>query len=236
MASNAPDAASVAHFYIKPEITVGDILTLVTILITLYTLYSAWVQSKRIREKELATNIRNACANVLGKLERWRELNLSIFENAQPLYVETSEMLEKNQNVIKTRDYLWKSLNAARNEIRHTVLEEKLESAYTDLYGYSPQLVDGFTHALEQLKTVENAVFTAFLAKTQDSVMDWQSKLNQYTSAMLGNELRELAAQHGEQFEKNTHTAIAPLKQKLTELLRESDQALINPKNHWVIS
>ena len=236
MASNAPDTASVAHFYIKPEITVGDILTLVTILITLYTLYSAWIQSKRVREKELATNIRNACANVLGKLERWRELNLSIFENAQPLYVETSEMLEKNQNVIKTRDYLWKSLSAARNAIRHTVLEEKLESAYTDLYGYSPQLVDGFILALEQLKTAENTVFTDFLAKTQDSVMDWQDKLNRYTSAMLGNELRELAAQHGEQFEQSTQAAIAPLKQKLTELLRESDQALINPKNHWVIS
>lgn len=228
--------ASIAHFHIKPEITVGDILTLVTILITLYTLYSAWMQSKRLREKELATNIRNACANVLGKLERWRELNVALFENAQPLYVETSEMLEKNQNVIKTRDYLWKNLNAARNAIRHTVLEEKLESSYTDLYGYSPQLVDRFITVLSELKEVEKAVFSDFLEKSQQNVMDYQNKLGQYTSAMLGNELRELAAQCSEAFEHNATTAIEPLKQKLTELLREPDQNIINRKNHWVIS
>lgn len=228
--------ASIAHFHIKPEITVGDILTLVTILITLYTLYSAWMQSKRLREKELATNIRNACANVLGKLERWRELNVALFENAQPLYVETSEMLEKNQNVIKTRDYLWKNLNATRNAIRHTVLEEKLESSYTDLYGYSPQLVDSFITVLSELKEVEKAVFSDFLEKTQQNVMDYQNKLGQYTSAMLGNELRELAAQCSETFEQNANTAIEPLKQKLTELLREPDQNIINRKNHWVIS
>lgn len=226
---------NVAHFHIKPEITVGDILTLVTILITLYTLYSAWTQSKRLREKELATNIRNACANVLGKLERWRELNVALFKNAHPLYVETSEMLERNQNVIKTRDYLWKNLNTARNAIRHTVLEEKLESSYTDLYGYSPHLVDSFMTVLSELKEVETTVFNDFLEKTQQSVMDCQNKLTQYTSAMLGNELRELAAQCSQEFAQNANTAIEPLKQKLTELLREPDRDIINRKNHWVV-
>jgi len=225
-----------AAFHIKPEITVGDILTLITISITLGTLYTAWLQNRRLKEKEMANGIRNACATVLGKLERWQELSLSLFENTQPLYIETSELLARNRNVIQTRDYLWKRLTVARNTLRQSVLEEKLELAYTDLYSYSPKLVDAFMTVIAQLKTAETEVFSDFLEQTQQNVLDYAGKLSGYTSAMLGNDLRDTTHSIREAFEGQTTGTIQPFKQTLTTLLQESDKHLIQKNHEWGFS
>lgn len=225
-----------ASFYIKPEITVGDILTLVTIGITLGTLYSAWIQSRRLKEKEMANGIRNACATVLGKLERWQELSLSLFENAQPLYIETSEMVARNRNVIQARDYLWKRLTLARNALRQAILAEKLELAYTDLYSYSPKLVDAFMAVLGELKQLESEAYVDFLEKTQQNVLDYASHLSGYTSAMLGNDLRVTTDAIRDALSGKTNAAIEPFKHKLTLLLRESDKHLIQKNHEWGFS
>lgn len=230
-------------FSIKPEITVGDILTLMTIGITLGTLYSAWLQSKRLKEKEMADTIRSACATVLGKLERWQELSLSLFETTQPIYIdtsellarklETSELMTRSRTVIEARDYLWKRLTVTRNAIRQSILNEKLELAYTDLYSYSPKLVESFMAVLSQLKTADASTFSDFLEKTQADVLAYTDQLGGYTSAMLGNDLRTTSQQLGDELQIRFEQAIEPFKQKLTALLQESDKQLLQKRKEW---
>lgn len=72
-------------------IALKDILTSLSILVSIAALLFAWGQDRQIREREQADRIRAAAAETLAKVERWEELSLWFFQDIQPLYVETSE-------------------------------------------------------------------------------------------------------------------------------------------------
>src|SRR5438876_1156154 len=115
-------------------IKASDLLTSVTIIVSVVALVITWTKDRDVRVREQADRVRTAAAKTLAKLERWQILQLSLYDQLQPVFVETSEMLEKEFNVIGTRDYLWKQINAQHTSISAKVLEEGFETAYVDLF------------------------------------------------------------------------------------------------------
>lgn len=125
---------------LDPTLKIGDLLTSGSILISLVTFLVSWAKDRRIRQKELADKIRAAAAHTLAKLERWEEPSISIADEAQPIFVETSELIDPDEedSIILARDYLWKELSRLRAEKLRRVLGEEVEIAYIDLYAYMP--------------------------------------------------------------------------------------------------
>jgi hypothetical protein len=208
-------------------IKISDVLTSLTILISVITLAISWSKDRLTREKEQADRVRSAAAKTLTKLDRWQALQLSIFRELQPTFVETSEMLVADFNVIKVRDHLWKTINMQRTRIAAQVLEEHIETAYVDLLAHFPTVRSVFLHAFIRLKKAESHIMEAFLNGTQDDVLAFHEQKNQYTTAMLGNALRTTAAKHSEQLETETNQIIQPVREFLFDIIGKADREIL---------
>jgi hypothetical protein len=171
--------------------------------------------------------VRSAAAKTLTQLDRWQALQLSIFRELQPVFVEASEMLVDNFNVIKVRDYLWKTINIQRTHIASKVLEEQIGTAYVDLLSHFPTVRSVFLNAFNQLKQTEARIMEAFLADTEGDVLSLYERKNEYTTAMLGNALRRTAVKHSEQLETSTNQIIQPVREFLFEIIGKADKEIL---------
>jgi hypothetical protein len=208
-------------------IKISDLLTSLTILVSVITLTVSWSKDRLTREKEQADRVRSAAAKTLTQLDRWQALQLSIFRELQPVFVETSEMLADNFNVIKVRDYLWKTINIQRTHIASKVLEEQIGTAYVDLLAHFPAVRSVFLNAFTQLKQTETRIMEAFLAGTEGDVLSLNAQQNVYTTAMLGNALRATAVKHSEHLETETNQIIQPVREFLFEIIAKADTEIL---------
>ena len=77
---------------LKQEISIGEILTSLTILISLVTLSINWTLERKKNQAEQANQIRVAASEAWDKIDRWREISSSYID-LDPIFVETSELL-----------------------------------------------------------------------------------------------------------------------------------------------
>lgn len=209
-------------------IKASDLLTSLTILVSVIALLISWSKDRDAKVREEAGRVRAAAATTLVKLERWQELQRSMYHELQPVYVETSEMLAVRYDVIAARDHLWKQINAQRVRVAGRVLDAAIETAYVDLFAYYPRIRRSFLAAIAKLKQSEAHAAAALLHDTQAAVMSFEGKQAGYTSAMLGNELRAAAAPVEEDFLKRCDATLAPIRDELYSLIETEDRALLN--------
>ncbi len=93
------------------SIKVGDILTTLTIIVSVAALVVTWTKDRNARETAQADIVRTAAATAITQLDRWQSLNSSLYQELQPEFITTSEMLSKQYDVTKVRDYLWKIIS-----------------------------------------------------------------------------------------------------------------------------
>ncbi len=218
------------EFTIVKEIKIGDILTSLSIFISALAFLRAWKKDREMRTKELADRIRNAAATTLAKLERWQELSLWLFQSTQPLFVETSEMLPKEFDVIAARDFLWKKLSEARTEVSSKIIDEQIEIAYVELYGYHPEVYEFFTQTIETLKENQDEAYDKFIQNTQRAVMSYQSRRAGYQTAMMGNDLRTVAYESQDSLKAQTDQTLKPIHEFLVSIIAESDRGVLKRK------
>jgi predicted signal transduction protein with EAL and GGDEF domain len=207
---------------------VSDMLTSLTIIVSAIALIISWGKDRDIREREQANQVRNAAGQTLAKLERWQSLQLSIFDELQPEFVETSEMLAKDYDIIGTRDHLWKSINAQRATIKTKVVSEQIEIAYIDLFTRLPAIRELFLSSLNDAKLEQEKNVGSFLTATQKDVMDLEGKKDIYTSAMLGNALRATASDHRVSLETTTNKILEPIRRCLFDVVSTSDWKIVH--------
>jgi hypothetical protein len=49
-----------------------------------------------------------------GRLDRWRKLALQLYDNIEPLITDADTMLVEGEDLVKTRDYLWRGIVECR--------------------------------------------------------------------------------------------------------------------------
>jgi len=219
------------YFTLTREIKVGDILTSLSILISATVLVRAWAKDRKDRNKELADKIRNAAAKTLAKLDRWQELSLWFFQYTQPLFIETSEMLVKDFDIVSARDFFWKKANEARANISGRILDEEIEVAYVELYGYHPVVHGLFVKAISELKEKEEAIFHDFIESSQEAIKSYMGKKASYQSAQLGNDLREMAFHFGSMLKEKTDKTLKPIRGFLVDIISKSDIEILKRKS-----
>lgn len=217
-------------FTITKEIKVGDILTSLSILISAMAFLRAWTKDREMRDKELADRIRNASAITLAKLGRWQELSLWLFQYTQPLFVETSEMLMKEFDVVAARDFLWRRLNEARAEVTSKIIDEQIEVAYVELCGYHSEVYALFTNAMLELKTSQRDVYDHFAKRSQEVVMSYETRQTDFLTSQLGNALRRAAHESHHELKDRTDQTLKPIQDFLIGIISESDKAVLNRK------
>lgn len=208
-------------------IKASDLLTSVTIIVSVIALVVTWTKDRDTMVREQADRVRVAAAKTLAKLERWQTLQLSLYDQLQPVFVETSEMLDKEFNVIGTRDYLWKQINEKHTRILAKVLEEGFETAYVDLFAYYPSIRQTFLEVIVSLRAAEQTALESLLLDTQGAVMSFEGKKSTYSTAQLGNALRGAAIHARDRFVKDTNSALILIQDQLYTLISMQDEVLL---------
>jgi hypothetical protein len=215
------------EFVLVKEVKIGDLITAGSFLIGSLTLVYSLVKDRRLRRREYADRIRRSAADTLAAIERWREIALQHFHDAQPLLTDADAILVKNQDVELTRDSLWRSLVALESQTSARVLSEKLEGAYSGLYGYDPSVHAIYSASVERLRQEFEAAHLAHLELTQRQVLGMSGQPQPYESAVLGNRLRSAARHVTQTFLKQAELAVAPLRTKMLGLIQASDDAIV---------
>lgn len=214
---------------LNPEIGVGDILTSLSIIVSAVALAISWGRDRQIARKEQADKVRNAAARTLAKLERREELSLRLYDEVQPLFVETSEKLaEDPSNATIPRDYLWKRLEEARQSATLRILDEEIEVAYVELYGYIPAIYQPFVRTVAKLKAEDETTFRDMQEATQADVMSFEDRGQRFQSAELGNRFRRTGTKYRGSLQDKMESTIKPIQQFLLSVILKSDTALLS--------
>lgn len=212
---------------IEWTVSIGDILTLTTIAVSVVALIASWSKDREARQKERADRVRNAIAVALIKLDRWRTLQLSLFSKLQPIFIETSEILAKDFNLILARDFLWKQIANERTSIQAKLQEEQIESAYVGLFSHFPAIGSVFLDTLTHLRAVEEEVHDSLLQGAQADVFACEGKSENYSTAALGNALRHTAQYISADFQTRISGTTDKVQKLLFELIAMSNMEIL---------
>jgi hypothetical protein len=210
------------------KLDVGNVLTSLTILISLGALLTALAKDRRTRERELGDKVRAAAAKTLGKLERWQQLAARLYQDVQPLFVDVSQKLHAALDAQGARDFLWRELTAARTAAEQRIVDEEIEGAYVELYPYHPSVQRRFSETMSRLKDIDAAVYFDFIRQTQDDVLAYGGNPRDYTPALLGNDLRLESARAEHRLVTELEQAIEPIREFLVAVVSLSDKDIIS--------
>jgi hypothetical protein len=213
------------------NISVGDLLTSISVLIAALGLLWQLAKDHDLERQKQANEIRSAAAKTLAAIERWRDVSLLIFEQGQPLFVETSERLRTADDIEIARDYLYKSLTMAHLTVQEKLSDEKVQTAYVELFKFHPSMRSYFSKIAIDLQSAERQMFNALLADTQSVVLASDPKSVKSNSAVLGNVLRIEARKVKDDYLASTSSVLKPAEEFLSTLILKTDRELLDQKN-----
>jgi hypothetical protein len=225
-----PHGMGMGPFVLNPEIKVGDLLTPITVFLSVLTF--AWTIRKDIRSRLSAEAdlVRGAAAKALGKLERWKELALWHYRDVQPTFVETSDLLAKEFDVEKARDHLWSALQTAHVASGERLLNEALETAFVELSSSYPGVYDAFGKTITEMKALDVEAHGELLTLTQSAVLSYRTRQNTYIPPLLGNDLRGCASAVSAYLDDQLGAIVRPVRQFLIKSIKQNDDELLHSK------
>lgn len=209
-------------------IKAGDILTTITVLVSVAALLLSLAKDRDARISEQANKVRSAAAVALVKLDRRQALQLSLYQDLQPNFVDLSETLAQKYDVVAIRDKFWREVNIERARIARQVLDEQLDTAYTDVLTHFPAARTRFVMAVTKLADIEAQSTFNFLAEGEQGILSFKGKQANYQSAYLGNALRQAALTHSQQLKTRTEAVIAPVREYLFGVIGMNDSEIVN--------
>jgi hypothetical protein len=208
-------------------ITIGNLLTIATVLVSVATLASALRKDRRTREREVADRVRSAAAVTLAKLERWEELARWFYQDIQPAFLEVTKSMAEEFDVPAARDLAWTRLTSARIGSAERILKEEIENAYVNLYAYEPMVYQPFTTTVAQLRRIDREVYEEFVQTAQDVVLAYRDRREEFHQAELGNDLRAAAAAAERRLVARMRAALEPIRGFLLTVVTQPDAVLV---------
>jgi hypothetical protein len=218
-----------ARFRLKKEITLGDTLTPVSVLLSAVALWFTWAHDADLKRKQYADQIRHSASVVTAKIERWSALADRYFEDIQPTLVDVSEIVESNHKREPANRNLFKGLVQAEARASQRIMDEQLEVAYIELYGLVPSLQKTFDSTIKKMKAAEVGAHDATSSVLQAKLAD-PNVLKLATSIDAGNLLREAAGKQRERLRNQIESIASPLRQMMLNLINLSDENLLDEK------
>lgn len=215
---------------LSPSMDLSSILTIAPILISaavfIYTLY----KDRLLRRKEYADKIRTSAGTIIAKLERWETLSLRFFEDIEPILTKTDINLVKRNDFDKARYDLWMGLEKARSISSQRIVDEQVEMAYIDLYGYNPTIEDIFSRAVRELKIIDKNMYDDLRKLTQADIIQKENEYKnngQIVLGELGIDLRTTCGIQAERCKIAMDKIIEPFRNELLKLIKASDEDVV---------
>lgn len=212
-------------FTIKRELDFGDLLTPLSILIALVTVFLTWQSDRDARQKQYADGIRHSCSAVSAKLDRWSTLADRYFDDIQPTLIATSKETSHSHDYISARRILFLGLIEEESTASQRIVDEQLETSYMELYGYVPSLRPPFDQIRQRISAAEKQSHDRLKKALQDTLQN-QALLKSSDSAEMGNALRGIAGAERGQLRKDIRNITDPLVDNILKVINLSDTDL----------
>jgi hypothetical protein len=213
------------------EITLGNLATVVAVIVSAATLVYSWRKDRVIRIRERSDRIRQAASATLAGIVRWQEVMTWYYVEALPLFISTANNYAATKQPEKVRDDLWKELQGLRTATLRRAFEERLETTYTGLLTYDSTAHDWFAELLQRLKKQDESSYEKFLIEVQEAIRD--AKPDSPT-ADLGNELRTLAVWRRRMLLKSLRDIATSAEDFLIEIVKQPDNPFRIPTSPLV--
>jgi len=221
------DPRVVAGVSFDKSVSIGNVLTFLSVIFSVVALSYSWSHDRDLRLREEAAKVRTSVAVTIAKLDRWKQLSLSYFRQAEPLYVKVSAQFERRPNPIAARDFLYENIQALRAPVLEKLLSENIETAYVDLYAYDHTLRQHIDVTLRQLREQHAAAADNLLLATQTVVLSFPRTKSPGSSDGIGSELPRVAAEIEHSYVTRVDEIEAGILDKLSKLAEQSDTVLL---------
>jgi hypothetical protein len=219
--------ASIMKLHVNSTISVGDLVTAISVVIAGVGLLLTWRKDRLLRQREYSDRIRRAAAETAATLDRWQQLALQLYDDIQPLITDTDMMLVESQDLVQTRDHLWRGIMQCRANASERIINERVELSYVNLYGYDPGVQKLFTDVTTKLREADAHWYKQLRDNTQDDVLSLHDAKKPYRSAELGNMLRATCHDMEERLSENLESLISPFRARMIALIQASDGELV---------
>jgi hypothetical protein len=212
-------------------IDAGNCLTMLTIFISLIGLLVSSSKDRQLRIHEQAERVRTAASRILSKLDRLKAISEFQFEEVKPIFVQTKEAMARNFDVTAGRDLIWGKLHEMHVKLERLRLDENIETAYAELYGYDTSIRDLFQNSKREFMEVYNAAFTCLLEQSQEAVQAWQNKArSDYKTALLWNDLLARSAKCRQTHDQAMESRLMRIARVFHAVVRATDDELLERK------
>jgi len=179
------------------EISIGNLLTAATIIISLISVLISWNADRNLKHSDRVIEVREAAAITLANLDRWKDISNSTFTQLQDAIVNAGQLVtkgkpeERQNNIILARDFLWKEISEIQFNNHEKILSEKIDIGYVQLLKYFPKSYNLYNKSLAQLRAEEVKMIKILLQATEKDIVAIERMSSPIQSADVGNKLRK---------------------------------------------
>ena len=213
-------------FSIDNRITIGELMTVVSIVFSAVSVLITWRNEQKIQILENATRTRVEIAKTLNTVNQVIQIQLSFYELIEEDIVEASRISVVEKEPIKARDYMWEKLFRHRGEILNIISQNDWEVAYTNLLTYGISADSLYINTINRLKKLQENQFNLTLRAFEKEITDFKPSSGQQTTALI-DRLRELKKTFRESHLEYSKIATSDLNSFCLKLINETDKKLI---------
>ncbi len=215
-----------SFFSIDNRITIGELITVISIVFSAISVLITWRNEQRIQILENATRTRVEIAKTLNTVNQVIQIQLSFYELIEEDIVEASRISVVEKEPFKARDYMWEKLFRHRGEILNIISQNEWEIAYTNLLTYGISADSLYLTTINRLKGLQENQFNLTLRAFEKEIMDFKPGPGQQTTVLI-DRLRELKKTFRESHLDYSKMATSDLNSFCLKLINETDKKLI---------
>lgn len=217
--------------FIDKQIKIGDLLTSITLLISMISILYTLRKERILHQREQADRVRKAAAQTIAKLDRWSELSLSLFQDIDAIFVKASNELKENDfDRQSARDFLWVKLNLTRDNMIDKKLNENIETAYVDLCIYDPLVRAFFQGIFTRLKDEEEIMFNSLLEGIQVEIDRLNIVQDRYQTSSFLTPLKIYTDKIYEIYIYKISNIMSPINEDMLNIISRSDNEIFSVK------
>ena len=212
-------------FLIEKKLTIGELMTIVSILFSSISVLISWNNDQKIKILENATQTRVAVAKTLNTVNKVIQIHLSFYDLIEEDIAEASRILLEEKKAYKSRDYMWEKFYKHRAEVSNMLSQNDWEIAYTNLLTHGISIDTLYIKSINRIKGLREVQFNLLLRDYEKQILHFPT--DSTNANTLTDRLRDLKNDYLESHKNLSRAAVSDLETFCINLLASPDSQLL---------
>ncbi len=213
----------------RNEVSMGEMLTSISILISLVGVSINWYQDRQIVIKKQSTQMKELSIKAFSNVLSWKDLNLHFYDRAEILIEEVAQSFASKKDKILARDIFWKGVTAIKNELDYEILQKDLKTFHFILLSNGLDYDSTFLITITYVNKILELNHKDYLQETQKAILTEDIK-NSLQTAILGNRLRAINDHYRNKTREIFKAESKKLESYLHSVIVATDKEIVYPQ------